>query len=79
MMKKYWGKKDWSESLYINYVYEEDEDGYIMEEPMMSVFDLGMKFDWMKILGFNDHNNFEDMNSFITFSEDFEAYRNGKI
>ena len=40
MMKKYWGKKDWSESLYLNHVYEEDEDGYVHDEPFMSIFDL---------------------------------------
>ena len=79
MMKKYWGKKDWSESLYLNHVYEEDEDGYVHDEPFMSIFDLGMKFDWLKIIGFNDHNNFEDTNDFITYSETFNIYQAGKI
>jgi hypothetical protein len=79
MMKKYWGKKEWSESLYLNDVYEEDEDGYVEDEPAFSVFDLGMMFDWLKVIGFNDRNTFEDTNDFITYSEDFEAFRNGKI
>lgn len=38
-----------------------------------------MRFDWDKIMGFRDYNVFEDTNEFITYSEIFNVYQDGKI
>ena len=74
-MKKYSGKKDYSESLYHaeastypglpkEFYYE----GYVIG-PIP--FDLDF--------GFNDVNDFKDMNDFITYSEIFNIYQFSKI
>jgi len=86
MMKKYWGKRDWSESLYLTYIFEDDaqcvgKDGTYIFDPELSKrsFSCGMKFDWKRAMGFNDINGFEDTNEFITYSETFNIYQDGKI
>jgi hypothetical protein len=86
MMKKYWGKKDWSESLYLSYIFDEedqrfDEDGmYFLDfDKAEQNFIHGMKFDWKHSMGFEDLNKFEDTNDFITYSETFNIYQDGKI
>lgn len=83
MMKKYWGKKEWSESLYLADVYDEfsfnEKTGKIDESKKRSQYCLGFPFDWTHIYGFSDTNRFEDMNEFITYSEKFNIFQFGKI
>ena len=79
-MKKYWGKREWSESLYyVNITREmfDDDDEY--ERFGFSGYEAGEKFDWRHIMGFDDKNTFEDTNDFITYSEIFNIYQFGKI
>ena len=81
-MKKYWGKREWSETLYLSEVFEPDafdKDGNLDESKAWNEYYIGMKFDWHKIMGFNDTNTFEDTNDFITYSETFNVYQAGKI
>lgn len=86
MMKKYWGKKDWSESLYLSYIFDDDQQ-YIDKDGLYFLdldnskreFSHGMKFDWKHTMGFDDLNKFEDTNDFITYSETFNIYQDGKI
>lgn len=82
MMKKYWGKKEWSESLYLSNVYPEDaidSDWNIDESKAETRFCLGFPFDWEKIHGFDDGNWFEDTNDFIKYSEYFNIFQYRKI
>ena len=72
-MKKYWGKKDWSESLYLAEFY--DDKGKIEK----TEYCVGFPFNWDSYLGFKDKNTFEDTNEFITYSESFNIYQIGKI
>lgn len=84
MMKKYFGKKEWSETLYLSDVFDEStikKNGEIEidEEKVKHEYCIGMRFDWDKIMGFRDYNVFEDTNEFITYSEIFNVYQDGKI
>lgn len=82
MMKKYFGKKEWSETLYLSDVFDEGtikKNGEIDEEKVKHEYYIGMRFDWDKIMGFRDYNVFEDTNEFITYSEIFNVYQDGKI
>lgn len=86
-MKKFWGKKYWSESLYLNevlenFTYTKDGGIEVDEEDIRKMFLIGPKLntEYVGLLtGFNDKNTFEDMNSFITYSETFNVYQDGKI
>lgn len=84
-MKKYWGKKEWSESIYLWEEYNEDcfdEHGNFVPDPnrtIMSEYHIGMPFNWNCAWGFEDTNAFEDMNAFITYSEKFNVYQASKI
>lgn len=81
-MKKYWGKGEWSESIYLYDVYDQnsiDKNGDPIEGMERTQFFLGFKFDFEHTLGFPDNNAFEDMNMFITYSEEFNVYQKGKI
>ena len=79
-MKKYFGKKDWSESLYyigdIEYFDEQTEECGVFE---MNAFQYGLGFDWFRFVGFDDKNLFNDTNTFITMQEKVNAYQYGKI
>lgn len=79
MMKKYWGKSEWSESLYLCNVIEVDDPLDIDWHDVEQKYILGMRFDWKKIMGFVDRNKFEDTNSFITYPESFNVYQMDKI
>jgi hypothetical protein len=80
-MKKYYGKKEWSESLYLADIYEGgwDGSGEINDKDFIHRYLLGLKFDWRHIIGFPDTNQFEDTNSFITYPEGFNIYQSDKI
>jgi hypothetical protein len=83
MMKKYWGKKEWSESLYLADIFDEDsydkKTGKLDETKKKTEFVMGFPFDWLHVYGFDDTNRFEDTNDFITYSETFNIYQDGKI
>ena len=79
-MKKFHGKREWSESLYYDRVTEEDiaEFEWIGMDPRDGYFTPGW-FDWEHFFGFKDRNTFDDTNSFLTYSEIFNIYQHGKI
>lgn len=76
MMKKYWGKKEWSESLYLSPDFE-NERWFLDDSPYK--YSHGQKFDFEKFMGFKDRNRFEDTNEFTVNSETFNCYQFGKI
>lgn len=79
-MKKYRGKKDWSESLYFSKLTQEDIDKLeLIDETPYEGFVAPGFFDEEHYMGFIDHNVFEDMNVFITYSEIFNIFQSGKI
>ena len=75
-MKKYYGKKDWSETPYYAEDYDFETDnildsgGFFLPWPEFSDSDD---------FGFRDANIFEDKNNFNTYSELFNVYQLGKI
>ena len=79
-MKKYFGKREWCETLYYTLI---DEDMFDSHEDYLQYgfegYELGWKFDWKHILGFQDRNEFHDTNDFITYTETFNVYQKGKI
>lgn len=87
MMKKYWGKKDWSETLYLCYVFDEDDDQYFDSNGVFVTnledgkreFSLPLSYGITRFNEFRDINSFEDVNGFLTFSEGFNVYQDGKI
>ena len=75
-MKKYWGKKEWSETLYLS----EELVEYNGEYERSGIDEYCLEpVDFLYGFGFNDRNLFEDTNSFITYSEIFNIYQLGKI
>ena len=74
-MKKYEGKKDYSESLY--YVqastYPGLPKGFYYEGYQIGPIPFDYEF------GFNDVNDFKDMNDFTQYSEIFNIYQFSKI
>ena len=79
-MKKYCGKKGWSESLYyVNVTREMFDSDKEFERFGFSGYEMGEMFDWRHIIGFVDKNAFKDTNDFITYSEIFNIYQFGKI
>ena len=75
-MKKYSGKKEWTETPYYAEEYDYDtfqytgEGGFFLPWPEFSDTDD---------FGFRDINFFDDQNDFITYTEIFNIYQNGKI
>ena len=72
-MKKYHGKKDWTESLYYAIDYDL-ETGTELESG-------GFYLSWINVEdgSFLDTNFFDDTNDFITYSEVFNVFQLGKI
>ena len=76
-MKKYHGKKEWTETLYytVDYDYEtgieKETGGFILPWPEFFE-DYGKN-------SFFDTTYFDDKNDFITYSEVFNVYQLGKI
>lgn len=80
-MKKFFGKRDWSESLYYDVVTKEDLEfmpGWT-EDDIYEGYSAPGFFDWEHYFGFRDKNVFHDTNDFITFSENFNVFQQGKI
>jgi len=75
-MKKYWGKKEWDDTLYLDFNIEDDDifdyDNFILTWGLSKPEDIFGR-------GVIDKNNFNDMNDFYETTENFNFYQSYKI
>ena len=75
-MKKYWGKKEWDDTLYQDFNIEDDDffdyDNFILTWGLLKPEDIFGR-------GVIDKNNFNDMNDFYETTENFNFYQSYKI
>ena len=75
-MRKYWGYKFWSESLYSVVICR---SGAPITESCEHEFQYGSLLGFGRNPEFSDRNIFEDMNAFTRIQEGFCRSRCGKI
>ena len=81
-MKKYYGKKDWSESLYLVALCPElfsSHEEYLASGLGRYVYGTDFRSFPNSNGDFIDTNDFVDQNMFITYAEVFNIYQEGKI